>query len=450
MRPLSAASAALGLLLAGGAARAQSSAGAEAFDFLRLDANARAVGMGGAYTALATDSNALLYNPAGLARVRDSEATFMHNQYAQGVGQQYIGVALKRGLGFQFNYASLGDVPRTTISNPAGTGSRLNVSDTSLGAGYGRALSPDLAVGGGAKYFTESLGDTTVGGYAVDVGGLYRMPDIKGLTFGASLLNLGPAVKFASAAERLPSTLRVGAAYATPLPHNDVTLALDLTKSLLDKVRLGFGAETVIDERFAVRAGFTTRQDAGLGLAFGLGWTGRKVGADYAFTPLGELGSAHRISFTMRWGRSDDPATAKAPKEGSPEASLAKAQAAMNRGDYVAAKAFLFVGLRALPAGDRRRVRFHERLGSLYLLQRDFRGAVQAYAEGVNLAFADGYSDQSVADSYIGIGLCFTAGRNYPDAERAFRKGLSMGPSPAALELAQAQLKRLETAPAAH
>jgi len=36
---------ALGLLLAGGAARAQSSAGAEAFDFLRLDANARAVGM---------------------------------------------------------------------------------------------------------------------------------------------------------------------------------------------------------------------------------------------------------------------------------------------------------------------------------------------------------------------------------------------------------------------
>ncbi|MEQ1920666.1 MAG: hypothetical protein ABL955_15865, partial [Elusimicrobiota bacterium] len=76
--------------LAATTARAQSSAGADAFDFLRLDANARAVGMGGAYTALATDSNALLYNPAGLARVRSSEATFMHNPYALGVGQQYI------------------------------------------------------------------------------------------------------------------------------------------------------------------------------------------------------------------------------------------------------------------------------------------------------------------------------------------------------------------------
>lgn len=434
---------------AAGAARAQSSAGAEAFDFLSFDANARAVGLGGAYTALATDSNALLYNPAGLARVRASEATFMHNQYAQGVGQQYIGAAFKSGLGLQFNYASLGDVPRTTISNPGGTGSRLNVSDSSLGAGYGRALSPDLAVGGGVKYLTESLGDSTVNGYALDLGALYRMPDLKHLTLGGSLLNLGPPVRYASAKESLPTTLRLGAAYALSLPHNEVTLALDLTKGRLDKVRMGFGAETVIDGQFAVRAGFTTRQEAGLGLALGLGWIGRRIGADYALVPLGELGNAHRISLTVRWGRSDDPAAALAPKEGSPEARLAQAQAAMDRGDYVAAKTFLIVGLRALPKGDRRRVRFHERMGSLHLLQKDFRSAVQAYAEGVNLAFADGYSDQSVADSYIGIGMCFTAGRNYVDAERSFRKGLAMGPSPAALEVARAQLKRLEAASAA-
>lgn len=449
MRLLSAASAALGLVLAAGAARAQSAAGADAFDFLRLDANARAVGMGGAYTALAADSNALLYNPAGLARVRSSEATFMHNQYAQGIGQQYIAAALKSGLGFQFNYASLGDVPRTTISSPGGAGTRFNVSDSSLGAGYGREMTPDLAVGGGVKYISESLGDATANGYAVDLGGLYRLPDVKGLAFGASLLNLGPSVKFVSSTEKLPTTLRLGSAYALRLPLNDVTFAFDLTKSVLDKVRLGVGAETVIDGRFAARAGFTTRQDAGVGLAFGLGWKGRKLGADYAFVPMGALGNAHRISFTLRWGQSDDPATAKAPEEGSPEARLAQAQAAMDRGAYVAAKSFLIVGLRGLPAGDRRRVRFQERMGSLFLLQKDFRGAVQAYAEGVNLAFADGYSDQSVADSYIGIGMCFTAGKNYVDAQRSFQKGLSMGPSPAALEVAQSQLQALKALPAA-
>jgi hypothetical protein len=431
------------LLLAAAHTYAQSSAGADAFDYLRLDANARAVGMGGAYTALATDSNALLYNPAGLARVRSSEATFMHNQYALGVGQQYIGVALKRGVGFQFNYASLGDVPRTTISNPGGAGSRLNVSDTSLGAGYGRELTPDLAIGGGLKYFTETLGDASVSGYAVDLGGLYRMPEVKGLSFGGSLLNLGPAVKFASVSEKLPTTLRLGTGYAMRLPGNDLTFAFDITKSLTDKVRLGLGAETLIHDQFAVRAGFTTRQDAGLGLSFGLGWKGSKLGADYAIVPLGALGTAHRISFTLRWGQSDDPATARAPEEGTPEARLAQAQAAMDRGEYVAAKTFLIVGLRGLKAGDRRRVRFQERLGSLHLLQKDFRAAAQAYAEGVNQAYADGYSDQSVADSYIGIGMCFTAGRNYVDAERSFRKGLALGPSPKGLEVATSGLKSL-------
>lgn len=431
--------------LAAGAASAQSAAGADAFDFLRLDANARAVGIGGAYTALATDANALLYNPAGLARLRSSEVTFMHNQYAQGVTQQYIGLGLKNGWGAQFNYASLGDVPRTTISNPGGAGGRLNVSDTSLGVGYGHALTPNLAVGGGFKYIGESLGDTSANGWALDGGALYRMPDFKNLTLGGSLLNLGPPVKFGSSKEKLPTALRLGAGYTLKVPHQDLTFALDISKSVLDKVRLGLGAETLINDHFAARLGFNTRSDAGLGVSIGAGWRGPKVSADYAFVPLGDLGTAHRISFTLRWGAEDDPATAKAPEEGTPEAKLALAQAAMDKGDYVAAKSHLVVGLRGLVQGDRRRVRFQERMGSLLLLQRDYRGAALAYAEGVNQAYADGYTDQSVADSYIGIGMCFTAGKSYENALKSFQKGLQLGPSPKALQTAQAELKALKS-----
>ena len=54
-----------------------------------------------------------------------------------------------------------------------------------------------------------------------------------------------------------------------------------------------------------------------------------------------------------------------------------------------------------------------------------------------------------MADSYIGIGMCFTAGKNYVDAQRSFQKGLTMGPSPAALSIAQSELKALKAKTAA-
>ena len=427
-------------------ARAQSSAGAESLEFLLLDANARAVGVAGAYTALANDSNALLYNPAGLGRVRMSEATFMHNQYAAGASQQYVGAALKRGFGFQLNYLSVGDIPRTTLANPDGTGSKFNVSDTSLGAGYGRAVGPDLSLGAGAKYINESLGDASYSAYAADFGALYRLPELRNLTLGAALLNVGPGVKVNNATEKLPTLIRAGGAYSFRFPRNEAVAALDITKTPLDKPRLSIGFETEIDQSFALRAGFTTRDDAGIGLRAGVGWKGQNLGADYAFAPLGALGTAHRISLTLRWGQRDDPAQARAPANGTPEWHLAQAQLAIDAGRLSAARTYLNAGLRRLGNGDRRRVRFHERLGSVSVLEKDFAGGLAAYSEGVNFAYAQGYSDESVADSYVGIGLCLAAGKNYTVAERSFRKALEIGPSPASLQVANERLKALAAA----
>ena len=70
-------------------ALAGAEAGRDPMRFLFLNSDARVVAMGGAYSALATNTNAVRLNPAGLGGRRYNEATFMHNQYFQGVTQDH-------------------------------------------------------------------------------------------------------------------------------------------------------------------------------------------------------------------------------------------------------------------------------------------------------------------------------------------------------------------------
>lgn len=436
---------ALALLLAlRAAAPALAGGGAELFDLLDLDANARAVGLGGAYTAIATDSNALLYNPAGLGRIKTNEATFMHNQHVEGVGQQFVGVALRHGFGLQLHHASLGSVPRTTISSPDGNGSTLSASDTVLGVGYGRALNDRAHLGAGLKYHHASFGDASAGGYGVDLGGLYTVPQIRGLVLGGSLLNIGPDVKFQQAKEKLPTLLRLGAGYEFKHARSRNTLAFDLSKSRRDAMRVGLGGEMVVDDAFAVRVGVTTRQNAGAGVSVGLGYKGRNWGGDYAFSPLGELGRAHRLSVSVRWGPVEiDPASAEAPKTNTPEWRLLLADKALQAGDREGAKGELTAGLAMLGAKDRRRVRFWERQGNIAVLEGEWAQASARYMDGIKLAYERGFADESVADAYVGLGLCLVASKDLERAVRSFQKGIEIGPSPAALRLAQQQLRAL-------
>ena len=56
----------------------QASSAAETASFLNIGVGARALGMGGAYTALADDANALYWNPAGLSKLEQREFTASH------------------------------------------------------------------------------------------------------------------------------------------------------------------------------------------------------------------------------------------------------------------------------------------------------------------------------------------------------------------------------------
>jgi hypothetical protein len=278
-------------------------AGTTPLEFLSLDADARAVALGGAYSALAADGNAILYNPGALAFVPRSEAVFMHNQYFEGVSQEYAAFALKRGWGGLVNYLSYGDIPKTTVSNKTGAGlGSYGLSDLAVSGGYGRRVFEGLGVGGSLKYVRETIETVTADGMAFDAGALYEAPALPGLSLAGAVRNFGPPVRYQREAQNLPLEVRLGGAFTAHPRGQETTLALDVSKPRGNDVEVQVGLESVLLGRLPLRLGYDMRNEAGLGLAAGFGWRARDFRVDYAFVSFGDLGSAHRVSAAVRWG----------------------------------------------------------------------------------------------------------------------------------------------------
>lgn len=292
-------------LLAPAGAFAAGAAGGEPLDFLQLDADARAVAMGGAYTALATDANALLYNPGALGRIERRQATFMHSSSFAGIRQQYAAYASPQGWGANFNYVTTGDVENTSISNPNGTGLGSSaLRDLAVGGGYGRAVGGGLSLGAGLKYIRETIADVSGQTFAADFGALYEVPAVRGLSLAVAALNVGPAVKFQSASENLPLSFRAGAGFVFDALGQKSTASIDAGKGRSGDATAAAGLETVVQKVLPLRIGFASKNSAGVGITAGVGLNLEQLAFSYAFVPYGELGSSHRVSVALLWGAS--------------------------------------------------------------------------------------------------------------------------------------------------
>src|SRR5436309_7220574 len=93
-RPSFVALVAVGCLLLAPAAHATKYAG----EFLKVPVGARAVGMGGAFTAVADDATAPWWNPAGMIYLPYREVIPQHaEQFGKLVNQDFLGVVLPLG-----------------------------------------------------------------------------------------------------------------------------------------------------------------------------------------------------------------------------------------------------------------------------------------------------------------------------------------------------------------
>lgn len=310
---------AIGVLLSAGVPVWAESAGTAGAVFLKIDPNARPTAMGGAYTALAEDVNAVAYNPGGLGRVRQSEITLMHNEYLEDVNHEYLGFVYPNfyegTLGVDLSYLDLGSFQRYTVG--AGgvpvAGGGFDASDLALRAAYGRNYSEELSWGAGLKYIRENLDNVKAQGWAVDLGVMYHPADYDRLTLGMTLLNLGPKMQYQNRHERLPLTWRGGGAYR--LEEFPLVFSAELQKSIDDGWGFAAGGEYEFNEAFSLRVGYNSLFDAGSGITCGAGFKFNVFRVDYAYQPVEHMGDIHRLSLNMALGdlRQAAPAAAPAP-----------------------------------------------------------------------------------------------------------------------------------------
>ncbi|MBI4349750.1 MAG: PorV/PorQ family protein [Elusimicrobia bacterium] len=290
------------LLAAPGAARAFS--GAEGASFLEIPVGGRPAALGSAYSSLADDAYAPIWNPGGLGALTQGEASLMHLSYLETMSYESVSLAVPLasiggGLGGSIQYFRAGSTQGTDVTGAPSQ--EFSGYYMAAGLGYGRSVGKRLAVGATGRVITAQIAGVGASALAADIGALGRVGSR--LRVSAVAANLGSGLRFLQASDPLPAQFRLGGAIDV-LPA--VTVSLEGVRAFRSDDSVHAGVEWRPMALLSARAGYrsdVTREAggiAGLTLGTGLAWKGYSF--DYAWVPLGDLGHSQYLSLAVRFG----------------------------------------------------------------------------------------------------------------------------------------------------
>lgn len=275
------------------------SEGKTGLSFLKIGIDARAVGMGEAYTAVSEDASAVYWNPAGLMNSTHSNVLFNHNEWILDVQGEFAAVSLIRknsAWGFHLRSFNIGEIEVRDIptTRPLENTSAHYIS---AGVSYARRMTKNFNAGLTMKYLFEKIFVESATGFALDLGLSYQ-PPLPDLKIGATLQNLGKMGKLENEETSLPVIARVGFLYRLPLKGKSIEarLAADVVKPSSENIRMHLGTEVLVWKQIALRGGYLFGYEA-RDFSLGLGFLRSAIRFDYGITPFGDdLGTTHRFS----------------------------------------------------------------------------------------------------------------------------------------------------------
>lgn len=283
--------------------------------------SARTLAMGRAAVAAAEGTEAINWNPAGLAMAQQREFVYSYYRYIQDIDAPYY-LAYAHPLGrtvFGVNFGMMGadgfDV-RDEFGRPQES-SEVRVSNSFITATMARSFWYEkLFIGGSIRTIYESLGGTTHNIMAADFGALLRPNSF--VTFGFSSQNFGAGTGRIAGVTRGGASVRIGL----------LTTSMEVNKYADGPVHMGIGGEFLLPEdllqvgQVYLRVGLRSTDDLGevqqdnrhmvyplVGaptLSYGIGvfsaqTFGYGMQFDYALISLGALGTADMLTLKVKF-----------------------------------------------------------------------------------------------------------------------------------------------------
>ncbi len=297
------------------------------FQFLSVGTSARATAMGEAYTTISRASDALFYNPAGLAGTPHLfDISFNQMKWIADINYLSGSISLnfKNGqygvFGMSFMAIDYGEFFLTRVaSNEQGfediTGSTPDAFV--VGGAYARQLSDRFFIGSQIKYTHQKLGesllpvysetdtsfqakDYALGTVALDFGTIYKT-GFKSLVFGMSVRNFSREIKYEKEGFQLPLTFKIGISMdlmdfvRSDSDQHLFLLSIDAVHPRSYPEFLNIGLEYNFINLLALRAGYISNHEE-YNFAYGFGVRKFGLSLDFSYTPFYTFNDITRLS----------------------------------------------------------------------------------------------------------------------------------------------------------